>query len=54
MDSIYQNLFDLMYEQHGLTLLQSEMQEIDFCVENQKTGQIYLLLKYFEKQAQAS
>ena len=28
MDSIYQNFFDFMHEQHGLTLLQSEMQEI--------------------------
>lgn len=48
-ESYYQPLFDLMYEEHGLTLLESEMKDIIYVVEKMQEPTSDLIRSIIDK-----
>lgn len=47
--SYYQPLFDLLYNEHGLTLLESEMKDIVYVVEKMQTPDVDLMRSIIDK-----
>lgn len=47
--SYYQPLFDLLYNEHGLTLLDSEMKDIIYVVEKMQTPDVDLMRSIIDK-----